>query len=498
MRTLTILLLLLLVSGCVPSRAEIPRQEVDDRTAVEVMKVAVGSLVERGNFYGVMEPASSVMVSAQVGGTVLSVGVAEGSRVSKSGLLATLDEEPFRLAEEQATQAVSGVEVRIAQVTQAIEVEKRALEAGLAQATAAVEMAKARLSLVEKGARHEEKKQMEAGREAARAALDNARIERDRVQSLFKDGAATSQQADGVQAAYEASLARYDQADLAWKVVVKGAREEDKESARAGLRQAEAVLANAQAQQDNLLVREKELEALQIQLKTANVALALARYNRSKTTLRSPVEGEAVVAMKNVDVGETVGPGVPLFELLDMRTMKLVLQVPGRDVGHLDEGLEIPLRCIGDSDEQPDRIGKVIYVGVKADSRNTAFPVHLELDNADGDLRAGQICEAHPLLTRHKLVLLPSDVVIDTEEGKVVVVVKEGMVREQPVTVAAIRAGVAAISKGLSAGDQVVVVGHRLVRDGENVNVVGEKPAVTSVASEEKKGDGGPVAPPAE
>ncbi|MBM4354056.1 MAG: efflux RND transporter periplasmic adaptor subunit [Deltaproteobacteria bacterium] len=484
MRSLGITLLLLLASGCVPSRAEIPRQEVDDRTPVEVMNVAVGTLVEKGNYYGVLEPAASVVVSAQVAGTVTAVGVEEGSVVGQDGLLATLDEEPFRLAEEQAAQAVAGVEVRIEQLSKAIDVERRALEAGHAQARAALDMAQARLMLVEKGARSDEKKQMAAGKDAARAALDNARIERDRVQSLFRDGAATSQQVDGSQAAYEASLARFEQAEAAWRVVVTGAREEDKETARAAVRQAEAALRNAEAQQDNLEVREKELEALRIQLKSAGLSLDLARYNRGKTTLRSPVKGQTVVAMKNLDAGETVAPGVPLFELLEMQTMKLVLQVPGRDVGYLAEGLRIPVRCIGDPDAAPPRDGKVVYVGVKADSRNTAFPVHLALDNAGRDLRAGQICEAHPELTRHSLVLLPSDVVIDSEEGKLVVVVAEGTAREQPVTVAAVRGGVAAISKGLSAGTRVVVVGHRLVRDGEDVNVVGEKPPVASAAIE--------------
>ncbi len=483
MRALKTFLPLLLLVGCVPSRAEIPRQETDERTPVEVMKVAIGTLVEKGNYYGMLEPASAVMVSAQVGGTVTAVAVEEGSVVTRGGLLASLDDEPFRLAEEQAVQAVSGVQVRIEQLTKAIDVERRALEAGRAQARAALDMAQARLALVEKGARSDEKKQMAAGRDAARAALDNARIERDRVDALFKDGAATSQQVDGARSAYDASQARFEQAEAAWRVVVNGAREEDKESARAAVRQAEAALSNADAQQDNLQVREKELEALGIQLKSANLSAELARYNRSKATLKSPVEGTAQVAMKNVDAGETVGPGVPLFELLETQSMKLVLQVPGRDVGYLSVGLTIPVRCVGDDESAPLRQGKVTYVGLKADSRNTAFPVHLMLANADGKLRAGQVCEAHPELTRHQLVLLPSDVVMDTEEGKVVMVVEEGMARERPVTVAAVRGGVAAVSKGVAAGDQLIVVGQRLVRDGEGVNVVGERPSVTAGTS---------------
>jgi len=472
-----------LVESCVPSRAEVPRAEADPRTPVEVMEVEKGVLVERGNYHGVLEPKAAVVISAEVGGKVTAVPVDEGKLVRHGALLARLDEDPFRLAEEQAEQSLAGLGIRVEQLRLAISIERKALQAGKQQAAAAVEIAEARMRMVEKGARPEERKQVRAGMEAARAALDNARVERDRVKSLLEADAATQQMLDGAGAALDGASARYDQAVQGYKLVRNGTRQEDKDTARAMLKQASAALDGAEIGFENLGLREKELDALKIQVKQAELALEAAQLNRSRVEITSPMESTSVVSMRNIDPGEIAGPGMPLFELLDMTTMKLVLKVPGRDIAYIREGTSVPVVCVGDSEDAAERIGAVHYVGVKADSQNTTFPVEIMLSNAAADLRAGQVCEAFPELRSHNEVLVPGEVILDTEEGKVVMVVHEGAVREASVSVKAVRRGVAAVSDGLASGAQVVIVGERLIRDGDEVNVLKTHPPVRFAGS---------------
>jgi len=482
-----------IASGCVPSQAEIARSEPDNRTAVEVMVARQGKLVERGSYWGTLQPWESVMVSAEVGGQLVDVLVDEGVKVKAGDLLAVIDEEPFRLTEEDATNALEAGKIRVAQLEQAIGIEQRTLEAQLNQATAAVEMARARNQLIEKGARSEEKKQAKAGVEAAKAGKDNARAELERVQAMHSGGAATQQQLDAAQAAWERAAATHEQAVQAHRIVVSGAREEDRESARASVRQAEAALAAVTASQDSLEVRRKELEAARIQIRVAENTLARAKLNRSKTKLASPLERDGIVSLRNVDRGEMVGPGMPLFEIVDMSRMKLVLQVPGRDVNHLQAGDTMPLSCVGS--QGGELTGKVHYVAVKADDKNFVFPVEVEIANPSGLLRGGQMCQANPDLAEYDEILVPADVVIDTQEGKLVMVVEEGKSRERPVKVAVVRGGKAAISSGLSDGDGVVVVGERLVHDGDNVKVVGERDGLSDTRADGAAGTSGTVSP---
>ncbi len=479
-RTVTgmVLLVVGLAASCVPTKANVPREETDPRTPVEVMEVGVGTLVERGSYFGTLEPLQAVRVSAEVGGQVKQVTVDEGSVIGPGALLLAMDEEPFRLAEAQATQALAGARIRVEQLEKSIEMERKSLDAGVKQAEAALDAAKARMRLVETGARPEEKKQSRAGRDAARVAVDSARIELDRVRSLFDDGAATRQMLDGATTQLDAAQARFDQAEQIYRITVKGAREEDKDATRAAVMQAEAALSRAKAGLDSLGIREKELEAARIQVRSVELQLEQVQLNRSKATVESPLDRPARVAMRNIDPGEMAAPGIPLFELLDLETMRLVLQVPASEVGYLKESSKVVVECVGVGETETKRTATVRYVGIQAHAQNTTFPVELELPNGDGKLRSGQICEAFPELAQHRRPLVPREVVLDTEEGKIVMIVEEGRAREAPVSLAAVRKGIAAVAEGLEGKARVIVVGERLVKDGEEVNVVATQPPV--------------------
>ncbi len=470
--------------ACVPSKAEVKKAEVEEGTSIEVMAAAAGVLVELGNYSGKVEPRRSVVVSAEIPGKVKKVHVDEGDRVAPGAPLLVLDDEPYRLGESQAEQGVAAAAVRVGQLETVISMEKLQLEAGVEQAKAALDMALARQRIVENGARPEEKRQARAGREAARAAMDNARLDLERAKSLYENDAATRQQLDGANAAHDASAARFEQARAVYRLSVKGAREEDKESAIAAVEQARAAVKRSEAAVESLKVREKELEAARVQAKTADLSLENATYNRGKAKISSPMEVEAVVSLRNIDEGEMAAPGVPLLELLDLQRPRLILDIPGVDVVYLKKGDKVPVLCVGESKK---RLGTVAYVSVKAHPKNTTFPVEVELDNSSGALRVGQVCEAFPELRRHREVLLPRDVVLDTEEGKVVMVVEDGVARERSVKLAAVRQGVAAVTEGVKAGDKVLVVGQRLVRDGEKVLVRGEHESVTAAGGDEAK-----------
>lgn len=465
------------LQACIASRASVPKKETAPGTPVEVMEVAKGVLVEQGNYFGTIEPAIAVMIGAEVGGQIVEVTVDEGSRVKKGALLLAMDEEPFRLGEEQARRQLEAATLRAEQLEMSIAVEKRHLEAGLQQAGAAVDLAQSRLAMVEKGARYEEKEQLRAGRNGARASLDNARLELERAKALFEQGAATQQMVDGSLAAFDSATARYEQAKQAYHLVLKGARIEDKDAARAGVRQSEAGQAGAEAAMESLTLREKELEAVRVQIESAKLAVEGAELQRSKAKIHSPLDVMATVAMRNVDPGEMAGPGMPLFELLDLNNVKLVMNVPGMDVNFFKAGAKVLVECVGDPAGK-QRWGTVSYVSVKADLKNTTFPVKLNLANEDGALRSGQICETFPELARHDSILLSRHVVLDTQEGKVVMVVEDGLARERVVKVTAVRKGIAAIAEGLEVGTPVIVVGERLVRDGETVRVMEKHPAV--------------------
>ena len=466
------------VAACTGTKAEVTPAELDGRVSIEVMPAHRGSIREVGNYYGRLEARRSLLVSAEVGGIAIEVPSEEGEVVKAGDLLLQIDEEPFRLAEEQAVQNLAAAQIRIDQVERTIALDEAQLDAGLKQAQAAVDMAQARLALVEKGARTGEKRQLKAVLDGAEAGMENAELQLARVKALVSAGASTQQQMDTTHAGFKTAVAGYNQALQGYRLIRQGARVEDKDAARAAVRQAQAGFEAALASTKSLAIREQELEAAIIQVAQAELALEHARLQRSKTRITVPLGSgqEAVIQMRNVDEGEMVAPGVPDFELLVVDRPRLVFFVSGKDVGYFATGGTVEATCHGDTIAR--RKGTVALVGTRGNPENATFPIKVELDNRDRGLRMGMICELTPELTRLEGVLLPRDAILDTQGGKVVLVEEDGVVRQKNVTVMGIQEGVVAVSSGLSEGERVIVVGTRLVNDGDEVVVRGERPSI--------------------
>ena len=469
------------VAACTGTKAEVTPAELDGRVSIEVMPASRGTIREVGNYYGRLEARRSLLVSAEVGGIAFEVPPEEGEVVKAGSLLIRIDEQPFRLAEEQAAQNLAAAQIRIDQVERTIALEEAQLDAGLEQARAAVDMAKARLALVEKGARTEEKRQVKAVLDGAEAGMENAELQLARVKALVAAGASTRQQLDTTHAGFKTAVAGYNQALQGYRLIRQGARDEDKDAARAAVRQAQAGFEAALASMESLAIREQELEAMIIQVAQAELALEHARLQRSKTRITAPLEPgqEAIIQMRNIDEGEMVAPGVPTFELLIVDRPRLVFLVSGKDVGHFATGGTMDATCHGDAAAQ--RNGTVALVGTRGNPENATFPIKIELDNRDRGLRMGMICEVTPELARVEGVLVPRDAILDTQGGKVVLVEKDGVVRQKNVTVLGIQEGIAAVGAGIEEGERVVVVGTRLVNDGDEVVVRGERPSVRQV-----------------
>jgi RND family efflux transporter MFP subunit len=467
-----------LACSCVPGAAEVQKAEQDERTAVEAMTVQGGSLSRRGSYSGFVEHRVAVSIQAEVAGQVRTVPVEEGSTVHTGDLLLALDDEPFQLAAAQAEQALEAAKVRLDQARQNVEIQTRAHQANVQQAEAGVARARAVAEMVEKGARPEEKRQIKASLDMADVHLANASMEYARLQSLHEANAATRQQLDGAKSVLDGALAAREQANQGYRLVSRGAREEDKDSARAGVRQAEAVLESAKAGQTGVALLEAEVKAAEVQVEMARIGLDNARFNWRRAKVLSPVDGLAVVDARYVEVGDIAAPGRPLFRLVDTSLPNLVLGIPSRDIAYVKVGMTVEVTCLGDSPGRTRR-GTVRYIPVSADLQNTTFAVKVQLPNEDGSLRGGQLCEASLDLEGFSCPLVHRDDVLDTMEGKSLMTVDaEGRAREVSVRLAVVRRGIACVSEGVEAGTRVIVVGERLAADGELVNVVKEHPPI--------------------
>ena len=223
---------------------------------------------------GRVEPISEeIQVSPEIAGRLTSMLVDEGNKVRKGDTLAVIENSDYR--------------ARVA-----------AAEAALAQR-------RADLDRIENGARPQELEQARLTVDSAKTVMDNARSEMEHRKTLVARGAVSQEEYDRAEREYRVADSRYRDAVEQDRLVREGAREEDRNRARAEVRSAEAQLDEARSVLD-------------------------------KTIIRAPITG--MVLRRHSRAGESVGPQSPVFTLADTSVLRVRADVDEVDVAHLALG----------------------------------------------------------------------------------------------------------------------------------------------------------------
>ncbi|GBC79612.1 Macrolide export protein MacA [bacterium HR09] len=246
----------------------------------------------------------------------------------------------------------------------------------------------------------------------------------------------------------------------------------------AQLEEAEARLAEAsgQWQRAQSLVKEglitaAEADAARASFQVAQARVSALRTRLSFTRITAPVAG--VVTTRHVEIGSLVSSRSPVVELAAGR---MVLRVPVSE-------LDVVKLKVGDKASVlvdalagttiPARIERIFPA---ADPASRQVTVELVLEEVPPGLRPGFLARAELLLERIPAALLVPETVVmrGSEFPSFVYVVEGGVARVRPVQVTLRQGGKARVSSGLAVGDQVVVEGASLLRDGQPVVVEGE------------------------
>lgn len=245
---------------------------------------------------------------------------------------------------------------------------------------------------------------------------------------------------------------------------------------RADLKQAESAANDAEknhtrftALQQAGAVADSEYDRIEKEHVKAASLLEQANINIEQCRVVSPITG--VVNDRFVEAGEYVQPGTPLFQVVDHAIVKVLLQVPEKDIFAITPGDEINFGV----QPLPNRVftGKVVFVAAQANDRNNAFRAELEVDNADGILRPGMIAQVEFRRGSNKdMVSLPMSAVLPSKGDHIVYLARDGQAVRRKVQIENITRERALISSGLEEGDLVVVEGSRTLSDGQLLETV--------------------------
>ncbi len=321
-----------------------------------------------GTTYFILRPSPSVIVltgvvttdeiivSSEIQGRLQQLSVKQGDSVKSGELLGLIQPQESRAdvsfytntqrqSEAQVAQAEADLKYQEAQTTNQI----RQAEANLAAAEAQVIQAK--------------------------ADLENARLNFQRLKDLYHKAVESVQSFDQARTAYAAAKAHAD-------ALQKQARA------------AEAALSLAQAGEDQITARRAALAATQHLLAASGAQTEKAQVRLNYTEIRAPISG--VVDVRAALQGEVVNPGQGIVTLLDPDNLWVRADIEETYIDRIRLGDKLSVRLPSGA----QREGTVFYRGVDADyatqrdvSRTKrdikTFEIRLRCDNADRSLAVG-------------------------------------------------------------------------------------------------------------
>ncbi|HTV03044.1 MAG TPA: efflux RND transporter periplasmic adaptor subunit, partial [Luteitalea sp.] len=249
------------------------------------------------------------------------------------------------------------------------------------------------------------------------------------------------------------------------------------EVARATIRQREADLSFARTNLDrnkslfdrSLLPRqslddaEARFQASQAQLDLAQAQLQAAssrrdelRINLANTTVSSPVTG--FVAKRLVDPGAFVTQNVTLLSVVDIATVRLVVNLVERDLRKVTVGAGASVSVDAYPGEQFS--GSVARVAPVLDPATRTAEMEVEIPNASGRLKPGMYARVRLLSARKAdALVVPRAAVVDAQGRKGVFLVEKSQAVFRGVSLGIEEPTRVEVVDGLAEGDAVVTTG---------------------------------------
>ena len=254
--------------------------------------------------------------------------------------------------------------------------------------------------------------------------------------------------------------------------------------AEALLRQREVEYAARERLKSESYVSEAQLQEAVALLESARAELTRAKLDLDYMTVRAPFAG--ALQARAVEVGDFVKRGDPIATYVDNRTIIVSANVSEFDARYVrvDDRAEARL-ATGELVQ-----GRIRYVAPVADEATRTFTVELEVDNADGSLRAGGTAELHiPAETVLAHRVSPALLTLDDAGNVGVKIVDAAGAVEFVVADVALTSHDGVWLAGLPEIATIITVGQGYVASGATVAAIPETDAETAIAAKDDKGD---------
>ncbi|MCK0197862.1 efflux RND transporter periplasmic adaptor subunit [Ancylobacter sp. 6x-1] len=293
---------------------------------------------------------------------------------------------------------------------------------------------------------------------------------------------------DTVLAQNTANGARANAAIAQQKAQLEQARAQQVE-AQAAVERARTLIKTGATSQEVLDQRERAVRVTVAQVAAAQEAVTAAEAEAAQTRavrdeievrlahteIRAPEAG--VISARTIRIGAIVlsANTEPLFRIVKNGAMDLDADVPESTLARIRTGMGVRVTPAGFDEPVA---GTVRLVGAKVDAGTRLARVAVALPS-DPRLKPGAYARGVIEIARRDGVAVPLSAVQFSPDGTFVLVVKDEIIEQRPVTTGLQGDGFVEIASGLASGEQVVARAGGFLRGGDRVTPVPAPDAAT-------------------
>ncbi|HCN11466.1 MAG TPA: efflux transporter periplasmic adaptor subunit [Chryseobacterium sp.] len=217
-------------------------------------------------------------------------------------------------------------------------------------------------------------------------------------------------------------------------------------------------------------VTKQQLDNSRLQLKNAQAAVRSQSVRMNDTKVRAGISG--TINKKMVEPGAVVSPGTPLFEIVNINSLKLSVLVDESQVGRIQIGQQVDINV----NVLPDETftGRISFIAPKSDA-SLNFPVEVEVAN-NGQLKAGMYATAlfktNNGAENQNMLTVPAEAFVNGVSSGQLFIVQNGVAKLVKVQTGKVYGNKVQIISGLNGGEQVITSGQINLENGSKINIV--------------------------
>ncbi len=233
-----------------------------------------------------------------------------------------------------------------------------------------------------------------------------------------------------------------------------------------------------------------QLDLSEAQMAQSGSRLDELKINLANTIITAP--GDGFIGKRTLDPGASVGANTSFISVVDIRTVRLVINVVEKDLRRINQGTAVEVEVDAYPGESFN--GRVARVAPILDPATRTAQVEIEIPNQTYRLKPGMYARARFTVERHdKALVVPTLAVVDVQGKMGVWLPGEGDAAVfAPVMIGIEEQEFTEVTSGVKEGQRIISTGAAALRAGDKIVLPGQRGGAAARGG--RRGGGAPGA----